>query len=125
VHEYRLKNRFVSSPCQYYYCKSSFSNIFKLYFSHNKISFSHFSVFRAIFSHDIRFRIVDSKAISLKSKFRGRNPLYRLKPEFGKKVLEIQRNQPGPTKKKGPSIFRIPTSETLPFFQSPKKAQKV
>jgi hypothetical protein len=63
--------------------------------------------------------------ISLKSHIRGRNPLYRLKPEFGKKVLEIQRNQPGPVKKKRSQYFRIPTSETPPFFQKPKTAQKL
>jgi hypothetical protein len=61
-----------------------------------------------------------SKAISLKSHIRGRNPLYRHKPEFGKKVIEIQRRQPGPAKKKVP-VFANSHQRNPSFFP---KAQK-
>jgi hypothetical protein len=42
------------------------------------------------------------KAISLKYHIRGRNPVYRRKPEFGKKIREIQGNQLCPVEKKFP-----------------------
>jgi hypothetical protein len=42
------------------------------------------------------------KAISLKNHIRGRNPVYRRKPEFGKKIREIQGNQLCPVEKKFP-----------------------
>jgi hypothetical protein len=64
-----------------------------------------------------------SKSISLKSHIRGRNPLYRLKPEFGKKNLEIQRNQPGPAKKKVP-VFSNSHQRDPPFFPKPQNSAK-
>jgi hypothetical protein len=48
------------------------------------------------------FSLKKRKAISLKYHIRGRNPVYRRKPEFSKKILEIQGNQPCPAKKKFP-----------------------
>jgi hypothetical protein len=65
-----------------------------------------------------------SKAISLKSHIRGRNPLYRRKPEFGKKVLGIQGNQPCPAKKS--SHYFLDSHQRNPaFFQNPKTATKL
>ena len=65
-----------------------------------------------------------SKAISLKSHIRGRNPLYRRKPEFGKKVLGIQGNQPCPAKKS--SHYFLDSHQRNPaFFQKPKTAPKL
>ena len=65
-----------------------------------------------------------SKAIGLKSHIRGRNPLYRRKPEFGKKVLGIQGNQPCPAKKS--SHYFLDSHQRNPaFFQKPKTAPKL
>jgi hypothetical protein len=50
----------------------------------------------------------------------GRNPLYCHQPAFGKKMLEIQGNQPS-LAKKVPSIFEFQTAKPLPFSKSPKR----
>ena len=65
-----------------------------------------------------------SKAISLKSHIRGRNPLYRLKPGYGKKVVEVQRRQPGPAKKKVP-VFANSHQRNPPFFPKAQKSAKI
>ena len=70
------------------------------------------------------FFLKKSKAIGLKSHIRGRNPLYRRKPEFGKKVLGIQGNQPCPAKKS--SHYFLDSHQRNPaFFQKPKTAPKL